>query len=280
MQVATGDSSSRPGRTQQQTSRDLSDQRKHQPAAAGQPVGSQAAAAAGAHQHQPTSRTKKQPPTQHGQNLQETFVDDGVSVVHVSSQQGTGLNRSLSNVTQKVKNTIPKPVRRSKSQLPGTKFVTNIQHGGPVTLVSLSNDSGQNKVPEFQHIDRDLINKGQGVHAGRTFVPAFSGSNTLPKAGLRKKKVATGAESVDDSDIVITKRVTGGGSSVRIRIGSARTPVEELAGEGSEAYEGAEEEGQVGWSGMGSPHAPQGHRSTRRGALTWSDWGSPSGPPA
>ena len=57
---------------------------------------------------------------------------------------------------------------------------------------------------------------------------AFQGSNTLPRAGA-KNKPSQATASVDDSEIVITKKLTGGGSSVRIRIGgSARSPTENI----------------------------------------------------
>ena len=75
----------------------------------------------------------------HSNLLQETFVDER-----------RGLNRSASNVT-KSKAPIAKPVRRSKSQHFSSKsYVTSIQHGGSVTLVSLSggNDhSGSHTLP-------------------------------------------------------------------------------------------------------------------------------------
>ena len=69
-------------------------------------------------------------------------MDDGVSVVRIGS--GGGLARSASSVTgsRPRREPIAKPLRRSKSQLPGSKFVTNITHGGSVTLVSLN--EGQN----------------------------------------------------------------------------------------------------------------------------------------
>ena len=58
----------------------------------------------------------------------------------------------------------------------------------------------------------------------------LQGSNTLPRAGQRNKlKQSPGLGTVDDSEIVITKKLTGGGSSVRIRIGgSARSPTEQV----------------------------------------------------
>ena len=193
-----------------------------------------AAAATGAHQTaqvRATSTTKRQLSSSdklENSHLQETFVDDGVSIVRIG-QPTSNLNRSASSVTQsRVKHAIAKPVRRSKSQLPGSKFVTNITHGGSVTLVSL-NDELQTK--DFHPIDPDLtpkfVNRGPGLHSGKTVVSAFQGSNTLPRAGQKKKQA--GSYAVDDSEIVITKKLTGGGSSVRIRIGgAARSPTEHI----------------------------------------------------
>ena len=58
-------------------------------------------------------------------------------------------HRSTSSVTDRRPKTRPpiaKPVRRSKSQhisaYKGGSFVTSIQHGGSVTLVSLGGDGG------------------------------------------------------------------------------------------------------------------------------------------
>ena len=80
-------------------------------------------------------------------------VDGGVSVVRIG-----GVNRSLSNVgSSSVRTRVPKPVRRSKSHLTGGKFVTNITHGGSVTLVSLNNQ--QDVARQFQPIDPDLSDR-------------------------------------------------------------------------------------------------------------------------
>ena len=61
------------------------------------------------------------------------------------------LNRSTSSVTDRRPKTRPpiaKPVRRSKSQhisaYKGGSFVTSIQHGGSVTLVSLGGENSAN----------------------------------------------------------------------------------------------------------------------------------------
>ena len=76
---------------------------------------------------------------------------------------------------------IAKPVRRSKSHVNGgggtSNLVTNIQHGGPVTFVSVNN------VNE----DGDAVNTG-AASASRS--DSFQGSHTLPRAGAsgRKKK--------------------------------------------------------------------------------------------
>ena len=98
---------------------------------------------------------------QKGSN-QETFVDDGVSVsvVRIGPGSGSGINRSVSSVGtigSRARTRVPKPVRRSKSHLTGggnSKYVTNITHGGSVTLVSLNNQD--DVVREFQPIDPDI----------------------------------------------------------------------------------------------------------------------------
>ena len=98
---------------------------------------------------------------QKGSN-QETFVDDGVSVsvVRIGPGSGSGINRSVSSVGtigSRARTRVPKPVRRSKSHLTGggnSKYVTNITHGGSVTLVSLNNQD--DIVREFQPIDPDI----------------------------------------------------------------------------------------------------------------------------
>jgi hypothetical protein len=56
----------------------------------------------------------------------------------------------------------------------------------------------------------------------------LQGSSTLPRASQRNKRQVPGS-TVDDSEIVITKKLSGGGSSVRIRIGgSARSPTQQV----------------------------------------------------
>ena len=91
--------------------------------------------------------------------LPETFVDEGVSFVRFATSKNNSLyplvnnnnnlNRSASSVTSRTKGKAPiaKPVRRSKSQLVQPRnYVTSIQHGGAVTLVSLSSDSSSGTV--------------------------------------------------------------------------------------------------------------------------------------
>ena len=76
-------------------------------------------------------------------SLLETFVDDGVSIVRIGT--GTGLGRSASSVGGSSglrKERIAKPLRRSKSQLPGSKFVNIIlihhHHYHPRTCAHLN----------------------------------------------------------------------------------------------------------------------------------------------
>ena len=85
-------------------------------------------------------------------NNLETFVDTGVSVVRI----GSGINRSVSNVGTRLRTRVPKPVRRSKSHLTGGKYVTNITHGGSVTLVRLNS---QDQAREFQPIEPDTTTR-------------------------------------------------------------------------------------------------------------------------
>ena len=126
----------------------------------------------------------------------------------------TALPRSVSSAAGRPR--VAKPVRRSKSQLPGSKFVTNIRHGGSVTLVSLT-EQGPAGDPsrQFHPIEPDL---GRPDTNSPPPSSAFTGSNTLPRALARRRPGPGPAEqTVDDSEIVITKRLTGAGSSVRIR---------------------------------------------------------------
>ena len=73
---------------------------------------------------QPTKRLLGATASKSSSNLLETFVDDGVSIVRIGPT-GTSLGRSASSVSGvgagARKERIAKPVRRSKSQLPGSK---------------------------------------------------------------------------------------------------------------------------------------------------------------
>ena len=88
------------------------------------------------------------------------------------------LKRSASTVNPKNRPApIAKPIRRSKSQR-SQNFVTQIQHGGSVTLVSLNGDLDQEssgKPNEIKHVHHHHFVQdwdGNGVHPG--------GSQTLP----------------------------------------------------------------------------------------------------
>ena len=126
-------------------------------------VGTGATSATGSSsgEHNITKRQHQLLLQQKGSN-QETFVDDGVSVsvVRIGPGSGSGINRSVSSVGtigSRARTRVPKPVRRSKSHLTGggnSKYVTNITHGGSVTLVSLNNQD--DVVREFQPIDPDI----------------------------------------------------------------------------------------------------------------------------
>ena len=92
-------------------------------------------------------------------------------------------------------------MRRSKSQ---RNFVTSIQHGGSVTLVSLNGDSmnGEKDQSEVKHVHH------------HHFVPPFSdgqpvnGSQTLPRKG--SKKISLKPSAADDSEVVIKKQGLNG----------------------------------------------------------------------
>ena len=83
---------------------------------------------------------------------------------------------------------------------------------------------------------------------------SFQGSNTLPRAGYKKtlsEDHQTG--SVDDSEIVITKKLTGAGSSVRIRIGgSVRSPTENIESASDNWVEPGEAAGDITGSRPGN----------------------------
>ena len=98
-------------------------------------------------------------------NSTESFVDQ--------------LKRSASSVNPKNRAApIAKPIRRSKSQR-SQNFVTSIQHGGSVTLVSLNGEldgeQGKNPNSEIKHVHHHHFVQdwdGNGMHPG--------GSQTLP----------------------------------------------------------------------------------------------------
>lgn len=77
-----------------------------------------------------------------------------MSVVRI----GPGVTRSVSSVagSRPVRTRVVKPLRRSKSHLTGSRGVTNITHGGSVTLVSLNNQDESGLSREFQPIEPDL----------------------------------------------------------------------------------------------------------------------------
>ena len=85
-----------------------------------------------------------------------------VSVVRIGAVP-TSLSRSLSSVAAtgtRLRTRVAKPVRRSKSQLTGGKYVTNITHGGSVTLVSLnSQEQERSATREFQPIEPDTSDR-------------------------------------------------------------------------------------------------------------------------
>ena len=85
------------------------------------------------------------------------------------------LKRSASSVNPKNRSVpIAKPIRRSKSQR-AQNFVTSIQHGGSVTLVSLNGELDQEKPnSEIKHVHHHhfVQDWDSGIHPG--------GSQTLP----------------------------------------------------------------------------------------------------
>merc|ERR1712223_496315 len=157
------------------------------------------------------------------------------------------LIRSTSSVTDRRPKTRPpiaKPVRRSKSQhisaYKGGSFVTSIQHGGSVTLVSLGgensaggaqrtdqphvvhhhhfvaddNDNGYNltdnrawpeefnyNAPYGTHDISTLKEEVNGWHSGRSEISEFQGSHTLPRASGGGSKSKKINRNKDDSDI-------------------------------------------------------------------------------
>ena len=110
-----------------------------------------------------------------------------------------------------------KPVRRSKSQRNSLShqqqnFVTSIQHGGSVTLVSLNGDSNNsNSESEVKHVHHHHFVQGNQTW---DYPGSYQGlSHTLPRKGSKKVEVKPTAH--DDSDVVIKKQGLNG---VKIRL--------------------------------------------------------------
>ncbi len=120
----------------------------------------------------------------------ELSADFGGEVDEVSASSA-GVRRSASSVNSGARSQsastgrapIAKPVRRSKSHVNGggggSNLVTNIQHGGPVTFVSVNNVNEDGVVVE-----------AGTASASASRSDSFQGSHTLPRAGAsgRKKK--------------------------------------------------------------------------------------------
>ena len=103
------------------------------------------------HQLQPS-------PSSHSSSLESEeriLPQERVSVVRIGAVP-TSLSRSLSSVAAtgtRLRTRVAKPVRRSKSQLTGGKYVTNITHGGSVTLVSLNSQEEAEAGSRFQPLE-------------------------------------------------------------------------------------------------------------------------------
>ena len=158
-----------------------------------------------------------------------------VALAATSSYVDQLVKRSASSVNAKNRAPIAKPVRRSKSQRvvnPMQNFVTSIQHGGSVTLVSLNGDphSGSNSnstsESEIKHVHHHHFVQGWDHPAGGIGGPVqhqaglvqqqqhHQGmSQTLPRKGSKKVEVKPSAH--DDSDVVIKKQGLNG---VKIRL--------------------------------------------------------------
>merc|ERR1712141_792550 len=125
------------------------------------------------------------------------------------------VKRSASSVNAKNRAPIAKPVRRSKSTKNprnSQNFVTSIQHGGSVTLVSLNGDStGSNSTSESEvkHVHHHHFVQDPGLGQ----VGSIGFSQTLPRKGSKKVEVKPSAH--DDSDVVIKKQGLNG---VKIRL--------------------------------------------------------------
>ena len=160
-------------------------------------------------------------------------------VAATSSYVDQLVKRSASSVNAKNRAPIAKPVRRSKSQRvvnPMQNFVTSIQHGGSVTLVSLNGDpnhSGSNSnstsESEIKHVHHHHFVQGWDQNPGGLPVQVHQAgvgqvqqqqiqhhqgmSQTLPRKGSKKVDVKPSAH--DDSDVVIKKQGLNG---VKIRL--------------------------------------------------------------
>ena len=99
-----------------------------------------------------------QPSSSHSSSLESEeriLPQERVSVVRIGAVP-TSLSRSLSSVAAtgtRLRTRVAKPVRRSKSQLTGGKYVTNITHGGSVTLVSLNSQEEAEAGSRFQPLE-------------------------------------------------------------------------------------------------------------------------------
>ena len=104
------------------------------------------------HQLQPSTSSS------HSSSLESEeriLPQERVSVVRIGAVP-TSLSRSLSSVAAtgtRLRTRVAKPVRRSKSQLTGGKYVTNITHGGSVTLVSLNSQEEAEAGGRFQPLE-------------------------------------------------------------------------------------------------------------------------------
>ena len=139
-------------------------------------------------------------------------------------------------------------MRRSKSQ---RNFVTSIQHGGSVTLVSLNGDSMNNqKDSEIKHVHHHhfvppFLDPLSGQSSGST---TTSGSQTLPRKG--SKKISMKPSSSDDSEVVIKKQGVNG---VKIQL-NLNLEAEELSEKRKYTLEELEVEGFSSSSGKNSDY--------------------------
>merc|ERR1712029_270178 len=128
------------------------------------------------------------------------------------------LKRSASSVNPKNRTApIAKPIRRSKSQR-SQNFVTSIQHGGSVTLVSLNGELDEQGKPnsEIKHVHHHHFVQdwdGNGMHPG--------GTQTLPnrKSGNKKSLQASlKPSSADDSSVAIIKKQGLNGVKIQLNL--------------------------------------------------------------